>query len=236
MTENQFDELLKAAIQEYGGEYIEIPEEMRKPHHFSRSFERRMQKLIRQAGIQVKHRRLPLRQLIAIIIAAVMVLSAAAMSVSAVRDVIIGFITEVYETFTGVRAEPSEDAPETLEEIYEVTWLPEGYELISEYNNGQYRQLRYEKENARIIFYQTTEDSYTSNYDTEEADIVSVMVGETYGFEIEYNDECVIVWQEDGFVFSVNFIYSQEGKINQNEMKNVANSVKKVEKIKSESN
>ena len=154
MTENQSDELRRAAIQEYGGEYIEIPEKMRKPHHFSRSFERHMQKLIRQAGIQVKHRRLPLRQLIAIMIAAVMVLSAAAMSVSAVSDVIIGFITEVYETFTGVRAEPSEDAPETLEEIYEVTWVPEGYEHISNNCNGGMRSQLYMNKRTKdyIVF------------------------------------------------------------------------------------
>ena len=233
MTENQFDELLKAAIQEYGGEYIEIPEEMRKPHHFSRSFERRMQKLIRQAGIQVKHRRLPLRQLIAIIIAAVMVLSAAAMSVSAVRDVIIGFITEVYETFTGVRAEPSEDAPETLEEIYEVTWVPEGFTLTSKYCDAKYRVTRFENQGKNIVLRQTIVSAYVENYDEEEAEMQAVVVGDSTGFEIQYSYEDIIVWNDEDYVMELIFMYTPTDSINENDRRKVAESVEKIEKHES---
>ena len=227
MTENQFDELLKAAIQEYGGEYIEIPEEMRKPHHFSRSFERRMQKIVRQAGIQVKHRRLPLRQLIAIIIAAVMVLSAAAMSVSAVRDVIIGFITEVYETFTGVRAEPSEDAPETLEEIYEVTWVPEGYELIEDIRESGYRTQRFENAttNSVIIFDQYPVSRYSANYDTENAEFKNVLVNGENGMAIEWDDEYELIWKKSNYVLELRMLQGENGNINKNEMDKIAESV-----------
>lgn len=229
MTENQFDELLKAAIQEYGGEYIEIPEEMRKPHHFSRSFERRMQKLIRQAGIQVKHRRLPLRQLIAIIIAAVMVLSAAAMSVSAVRDVIIGFITEVYETFTGVRAEPSEDAPETLEEIYEVTWVPEGYELQESYTDSKKMQMEYGNGNNCILFMQETISSFCKNYDTQGIEMNSINILGKCGFRIEYDDGDIIVWNDEKYVYELTFVLVEKDDMNENIELKIANSVKKAE-------
>lgn len=232
MTENQFDELLKAAIQEYGGEYIEIPEKMRKPHHFSRSFERRMQKLIRQAGIQVKHRRLPLRQLIAIIIAAVMVLSAAAMSVSAVRDVIIGFITEVYETFTGVRAEPSEDAPETLEEIYEVTWVPEGY-ILSEANNSSKNQCELfvnHEFNSYISFDQYLLSKYSANIDNENSEWNSIMIGGNHGAIIERADGYEIAWNNGKYVFEISIVNGKCGILDKEDAVMIADSVDVSEK------
>ena len=46
MTDKRFEELLAEAITEYGGAYIDVPEEMKKPHRFTRSFEKRMQQLI----------------------------------------------------------------------------------------------------------------------------------------------------------------------------------------------
>ena len=133
MTDSQFEQLLATAIQEYGGDYIEVPEEMYKPHRFTRSFEKRMRQILRKKrGIRPSSKRIPLRMLIAIIVTAILAGSATALSVSAIREAIWGFITEVYETFTNVRAEQDENVPVMLEEIYEVTWVPEGFEMVQE--------------------------------------------------------------------------------------------------------
>lgn len=228
MTDSQFEELLAEAIQEYGGDYIEVPEEMWKPHRFSRTFEKRMRRILwKERGIRPPRKRIPLRMLVAVIVTAIIAVSATALTVSAFREAIIGFIMDVYETFTNVRAETDEEEPETLEEIYEVTWVPEGFELMEDELAGYCHFMLYQDGENFIFFKQFSLSDYISNYDTENAEIQEVKIGSIDGLWITGEDIMILVWRSDDYAYEIFVEHIQ--RVDENDVYKMAESVKKVD-------
>ena len=202
MTDSQFEELLSETIQKFGGDYIEIPEEMWKPHRFSRTFEKRMRQLLwKERGIRPAQKRIPLRMLITVIITAIVAVSVAALSVSAFWKEIVGFVTDVYNTFTNVQAETDENAADTLEEIYEVTWVPDGFELVMDDLSDSMHQMEYRKGEDYIWFRQFILENYSVNYDTEHTEIEQVEICSMDGFWI--SETQVLVWKNEEYVFEI---------------------------------
>lgn len=230
MTGSQFEELLAEAIKEHGGEYVDVPEEMEKPHRFTRSFEKRMQKLIwKERGIRPPRKRLSLRMLIVVIVTAVIAVSSV-MTVSAFREAIIGFITEVYEKFTNVQAQPDEDAPDTLEEIYEVTWVPEGFELVDEKRSDISYRMQFRNNENFIFFKQTTVMDYVTNYDTETTGATPFCQDGIEGFWIIDGDTNILVWKSHDYVFEITVYIKRSEENIEKILTDLYKSVKKAEK------
>lgn len=229
MTDKRFEELLAEAITEYGGAYIDVPEKMKKSHRFTRSFEKRMQQLIaKERGIRPPRKRLSLRMLIVVIVTAVIAASSV-MTVSAFREAIIGFITEVYEKFTNVQAEPDEDAPDTLEEIYEVTWVPEGFELVEDEILDVQHKMRFMNYNRFIAFTQFSVSDYSANYDTEKALVSPIKIADCDGFWIVDEETNVLVWESNTYVFEIVLSLDCPQQDRWLIAQNIAKSVKKAE-------
>ena len=66
-----------------------------------------------------------------------------------------------------------EGAPEVIEEVYELTWVPEGYELKKKVGSiGDERiSWRYEKSNDSILLEQSTRGKYTFHIDSEKSNV-----------------------------------------------------------------
>ncbi|EQB21591.1 hypothetical protein UNSWDHB_1091 [Dehalobacter sp. UNSWDHB] len=94
---------------------------------FSPEFERKMKALIRQSknnkSVSRRH-----RKLVAILVAAIILLFGSAMSVSAVRETVFKFITEVYEKYTQVSFEKMQSSLATNEDFQSMHQLkyPQG--------------------------------------------------------------------------------------------------------------
>lgn len=202
--EHRFEELLSEAIQMYGRVYIKIPAGKRRLHRFPEAFEEQIRDLFpEEHSIHPVRRRMPLRMLITVIIAAILAVSATALTVGAFRDAIIGFITQVYETFTNVQAEADTSAPDTLAEIYEVTWLPEGFEQTEDTVSTFSHHTLFVDGTDYIHFLQYIPSKYSSNYDTENADAESFGVGDLEGFWISQDDGNVFVWKNEYYIFEI---------------------------------
>lgn len=228
MTDSQFEKLLSETIQKYGGDYIEIPKEMWKPHRFSITFEKRMRQLLwKERGIRPTQKRIPLRMLIIVIITAILTASAAALSVSAFREAIVGFITDIYNTFTNVQAETDENAAETLEEIYEVTWVPDGFELVMDDLTPGMHRVDYRNDEDYICFKQFLTANYSANYDIERSDMEYISIYSMDGFWIPETQ--VLVWKNDNYVFEIILSIESEQQNARNAAVLIAKSVQKVE-------
>lgn len=228
MTDSQFEELLSETIQKFGGDYIEIPEEMWKPHRFSRTFEKRMRQLLwKERGIRPAQKRIPLRMLITVIITAIVAVSVAALSVSAFWKEIVGFVTDVYNTFTNVQAETDENAADTLEEIYEVTWVPDGFELVLDDLTPGMHRVDYRNGEEYICFKQFAMVNYNANYDTERSDMERINISSMNGFWVPETQ--VLVWKNENYVFEVIVSIDPEQQDAQNTAATIAKSVQKVE-------
>ncbi len=211
MTDSRFEELLAEAIQEYGGDYIEVPEEMWKPHRFSRAFEKRMRKILQkerrthqqERGTYLPRRRIPLRLLIAVLVS-FLVAIAAVTTVGAFREAIVGFVVNEQDVFANIRADADVDAPETLETLYEMTWVPEGYEVTKEVHLDILNYVHYENnEDDYISFSQSTLVDFIANYDNENLDIVDARIGSYDGLWMKGDSDAIFVWKMDDYIFEI---------------------------------
>ncbi len=150
MTDRALDNLLRQVLldadsQEYGDAINELPE-----HDFSPAFEKKMQKLIRRANHPIRYR---VAQAAACLLLAALLSGCTVLAISPeARDAFVGWVREVSEGwfvyhYTG----KDQTAPENV--VYCPTWVPDGYELITEPEARTHMTAIYENsEGDRIIF------------------------------------------------------------------------------------
>lgn len=203
--------LVLQAIQEVFNERFE--EEMKEledeePHIFSEKHNKRMAKLI-------KNQKKPYFTLIctagrraACIVAAVIILSASALSVKAIREAVFDFIMRIFSDHTVVTTESGTDAgyPETIKDEYYISELPEGFEL-SEYNQMDvFLDVSYvnNDKNKYIIFSQKTKSYYYDNIDNQKVDYEEIYIDNNQNYLIistEHGQR--IIWDNGKYVFTI---------------------------------
>lgn len=228
MRDEEFEMLLTDVIREYGANYIEIPAgKYDQPHEFSAKFEKKMQRLIRrERQFYFPLVKTPVRRMVTIIVAVIAALSATVMSVGAFRDAFANFFAQIFDTHTRVQTSNSDGAPEDFRDIYEITELPEGMELVSVDEIDEYSYVasrEYRSETFYIYFRQYIKSDYRQNVNTEGHEVIPIHVNDAEGFLIDLEENHLIVWDNGDYVF---YIYSN---INKDLLLIAAESVKKVE-------
>lgn len=192
------------------------------PHIFSRRHEKKMQKLF-------KRQRKPYFKLIstagrraACVFAAIVVLSASAMSVKAVRKTFFDFITSVFSDYQVISADTgsNDGYPKTIEEEYRISKLPQGFEQ-QYYNKTDTRvDIPYYCADSRILFTQFTKDSFRIIFtDDAKSQEYTDTDGQKYQIVVtEY--ETVYIWDNDRYVFMVS------GDFDKDKMLEICRSVK----------
>ena len=192
------------------------------PHIFSRRHEKKMQKLF-------KRQRKPYFKLIsttgrraACVFAAIVVLSASAMSVKAVRKTFFDFITSVFSDHQVITADSDSCSgyPSTIKEEYRITKLPEGFEQ-QYYNKTDTRvDIPYYSTSSRILFTQFTKDSFRIIFtDDAKSQEYTDTDGQKYQIVVtEY--ETVYIWDNGRYVFMVS------GDFDKDKMLEICRSVK----------
>ncbi len=227
MTDRQFDVFLENTIKNFGEDYIEFSEETIIQHTFSKRFERKMARLIRQQkSFYFPMIRTPIRRTVTIMVTVIIILFTTVISVSALREAFIRFITEIFDTHTEVQVISDDNAPESFEDIYVITNIPDGFEivfqndntegtpvLITEYRNGQ----------NRIIFSQYIKSCYDINVNTEGYEMVRIDVNGNEGFIIDMIDDIYIAWDNGDYILEI------DSNIGKDTLIDVVKSVQKAE-------
>lgn len=200
--------LVLQAIQEVFNERFddEMKElESEEPHIFSEKHNKKMAKLI-------KNQKKPYFTLIctagrraACIVAAILILSASALSVKAIREAVFDFIMRIFSDHTVVTTESGTDAgyPETIEEEYYISELPEGFEEIEFGSSDKALSVYYSNDfGDYILFTQETKAEYETHYDNRMNN-----KNITYNYQdyiiIEYESEITIIWDNGHYVFEI---------------------------------
>ena len=142
MTDQSLDSLLRQVLldadsQEYGDMMEILPE-----HDFSPGFERRMKKLIRRADHPMRYR---VAQVAACLLLAALLSGCTVLAVSPeARAAFVGWVRELSEGWS-VYHYFGEKKDSLGDIIYRPTWVPDGYEVISEYSNPPECQDRIQK-------------------------------------------------------------------------------------------
>ena len=135
-------------------------------------------------------------KMIAILVAAAILLASCAIIY---RNEIREFVSKVYDTFVDLRFEEGEKESRTIEEIYELTYVPDGYTLEKQKTTKSRVEYVFTNENDEYIkFIQRPIDASSFSVDIEHGDYNVINIGE---YEIYYR-------QTDG----INYYLWNDGK------------------------
>lgn len=217
--------LKKALFYALSPEYEKILSEQKEEHVFSSKFNKDMHKLI-------KRRKKPYYKLIntlgkrvACVVGIFLIASSiTVLSVDAFRNTVANFFVGIYEKFSTVQPEEKNNAPTTIEDIYEITYDLSEYTIDYEDYTEYSRNITYVNNEILIDFQQYTKEMYDENINTEGADISTININdnEAMYFRDNHQYDCII-WDNGDYIFA---LYSNIGK---DELISIAQSVQKVE-------
>lgn len=227
MTDLEFEKYITSVIKEYGANYIDERLIDNTPHKFSAEFERKMDIIMGKSNKKV--RITPKRLLIAIT-AALLAVFIAAMSVSAVREALINFFMNIFDTHTVVQS-IDDDAPLDFVDKYEITADMSDFELVDFREYISDCEYTYENENCTIYFTQYIKEYYDIAINTEGYDIETIYIDGCEDFYVNmYNQNGQILgWDNGDYVLSILVLCNDNYEFSKDKLIDIANSVQKVE-------
>lgn len=206
----------------------EIPE-----HKFSKDFEQKMKKLIknqrRPGWVQISL--LYLKRAAAVAMIALVVTAVGVMSVDAYRERVLQVVTQVFHEFTSYRFyTEGSDGYAQLPEV-EFTYIPEGFELVE----SSVRETRayYLYENTDGKFFELNEllvqanGDYGMILDTEDSQMEQFCIGDSEAICNTKGSDTIVMWSNENIRLDV------YGNIGVEEVKLIAQGVKLIAPIKS---
>ena len=148
------------------------------------------------------------------VIAALVAISLA-MSVSAIREPIINFFVEIYDSFISIFVDAPAPASIAIEEKYELGYLPEGFELVEEKEWPNSYDRIYCNENKRIKFVQVPYSNELLReflIDNNDANIEYIELKGDQVIYAQKNNMVSLLWSDDKYILKVtlNFIVDKE--------------------------
>ena len=222
MAESNFQKALYDALVP---EYETYMQNIADKHEFSPKFEKKIKKLISRRNkpyykiINTAGKRTACVAVIVLVSSSVTI-----MNVEALRNAFSDFFISIYEKFSTVQPIEDDSAPETLEEIYAITYNLNDFEIIYEELNEYRHDIDYGKDNIVIYFSQYTKEMYDSNVNTEDAEILTIDInGHEAIYFIDNHNYYNLIWDNGDYIISLS------SNINKNTLIEMAKSVQKVE-------
>lgn len=194
-------------------------------HEFSPKFKRKMKKLIRRRKkpyykiINTVGKRVACITVILLVASSVTV-----MSVKALREAVANFFIDIYEKFSTVQPVDDVDAPETIEDIYGITYGLDDFEVVYKDISGRQYDITYVNGEQVINYSQFIIDSYNMNLNTEDAEILTIDInGDEAICYFDNNDYWNIIWNNGTYVIMISSNISKDVLID------MVKSVQKVE-------
>ena len=229
MTEKEFDIILEQTIKENAAEYIDYSENFDEPHEFSCSFEKKMNRLIKQERSSYYPLiKTPLRRLTTMLVTMIVSISTLALTIFAVESVIESFNVDTHEKYTNVIAVDDPTAPTKILYKYELDYDLSGYtETVYSDDTIQYG-VSYQKDTHIIYMVQTPKSLYYNvRFNTENSPTglqqIYINGHEALYFETYDHSHCVAINMDD-------YIIDIGTNISKDELMKLAESIKIAEK------
>ena len=177
----------------------------------SENFDRKMKRLIKSQNNVYYKATLTRARKVLVIAAAISVLIASLMSVSAVREKVLGFFISHENTYEVTEYDNSDqsDSPGTIERRFTLNPadFPEGYELSETAADDESVMMTLENGDSFITIEQFTKKSYVSASDSDFDAVRTVSFNGTDYIVRTSDDTVMLVWERGGYVFeAVGFI------------------------------
>lgn len=213
-NEKIFDLLIRdALIERVDKELSEIGE--CEPHAFSKEFERNVWKIRNSIGRKERMKnagRFSLKFFVTI--ATIMGIAfGGLLTQPTVYAAVTNVIRSVFDKFDRYDFSGSEVTVENFNSEMRFRYIPDGYYLCSGTYSPVYVQLKYTNDTDEIIFEYFIADGLSVSIDNEHATYTTFFYNDIeyyYHESFDKNFENVIVWNDKGYVFSINAYLSQE--------------------------
>lgn len=173
--------------------------------HYTRDYLQCMKRLLKQSRRPASRRRGSIGKYVAAAAIAIAMLSTSVLSVSAIREPVIEFLTKTYEKCIEFffDEEVIANAPSSIETAYTLGYVPQGYEPL------QFRCRTYSSTSKtrdangnRILFRQSTfEGSLT--WDNEDSNYEILYVDDLKIFHITKHNDKAFLWNTDEYKFQL---------------------------------
>nr|WP_228846453.1 DUF4367 domain-containing protein [Clostridioides sp. ES-S-0173-01] len=199
----------------------QLPPDEELNHVFSKRFERKMKKLIRQEKRNpfIKYTIIYLKRVAVVFLIVVTGLFTITMSVDALRNQFIKIVIEIYEDLTEFIFSKDIQTDKELDFILkEPKYIPKGFKEVEKENTLQGIFIRYENKNGSEIRYRSNQiDSNTVILDTEDAKVTDVMVNDYKAKYIIKDNSITIFWNDEKNVYTIYFDYDNKNDLNKYE-------------------
>ncbi len=154
-------------------EFAHIPDEDEIEYEFSEKFNLKMEKFLNKKIIGESYTFSKTKRTVYALLLAGLMLFAGLISVSAIREPIVNFIIEKYESF--IEFTFSGDTSKQISHEYNFAYLPDGFsEIVYQVSEGAvYKEFLNEETQAIISLYQTVTDENKINLDNQQGKIIT---------------------------------------------------------------
>lgn len=151
---------------------------------------------------------------------------AAVFSIEAVRSAFLDFIMRIFPTHTVFESSQTENSPETIEDIYVITYDMSGFEIGFENYSEKSRIIDYIniEEEKMLSFEQSIKSDRNPHINTEDAILKEVKIGDIHAiYFLDNNGYNNYIWDNGDYIFNV------YGNIDKTLIDKIILSVQKVE-------
>ncbi len=194
-------------------------------HTFSPEFERKMQKLIsRREKPYYMLINTVVKRVACIILAVIIISTMTVVNVEALRNAFRDFFVNIFEKFSIVQSADNDNFPETIEDIYEITYDLCGFTKEVWVDTDLDRRTRYTKDGYCVRFNQAVKSFFDERINTEDAVISTITVnGHEAMYYCDNHDYDTIIWDNGDYIFILS------ANVGKDELIEIAKSVQKVE-------
>lgn len=204
ISKAKFKEAFREVI---SSEFSHIPKnEDEIEYEFSERFNKRMTKLINSQKKAYYYLINTAAKRVAIIFVLILTMFTAAFSVKAIREPIIKFVKQIYETFIHYSVEG--ETIDKITEEYSLTYVPEGFKQ-TDIVQDEYSIITFYENSSRntIAFSQMTTKTHSGHFvDNESGNIHSEIVDGILVEFKEWHQNKTVLWINNGYVFSIECI------------------------------
>ena len=206
MAISDSEESLKAAVEAVDRRYVDgLPSDDEIDYVFSKRFERRMNKLIAQYNCQKKNKKshVARKRWIAILAAVIMAISTV-MSVSAAREAVFQFVSQVYEKYSQIFFSQSLSVSRNHVDFteHEPIYIPSGFQLVRSESNG-FLCLEYKKDDDMISYLQQDANNIVMRINTEGETLEELEVNGHFAKYYSNDGIQNIIWYDDQYMYMV---------------------------------
>ncbi len=150
------------------------------------------------------------------VLAFLMIILLATISACAAIKIIGDFLYEVHEDNTQLRVADAGGAPEFIEDIYEITALPEGYVCTTETFIKIIHTYIFTKESTgeTLTLCQMAKPSYNGHYDNEGFILQDIKIDGQPAIFIDYSEDDTIcgllIWDNGEYIFELVGYYTKD--------------------------